>query len=95
MDLYEPGVPVTASETFSLQGEQKDLNQIYFDCLKRYGTSGFARIGRRGNIAALLGPPLEEDEDGGGGGGGFEGLAALRNGSRRARVIDLTAVGER
>ncbi|CAD6565088.1 MAG: hypothetical protein ASARMPREDX12_005676 [Alectoria sarmentosa] len=40
MDLYEPGVPVTASETFSLQGEQGDLNRIYFECLKGRGTAG-------------------------------------------------------
>ena len=90
MDLYEPGVPVTASETFSLQGEQKDLNGIYFECLKKYGKAGFARIGLHGNVAALLGPPLEEVvEDG----RGFEGLAAFRNGSGSARVIDLTGFG--
>lgn len=90
MDLYEPGVPVTASETFSLEGEQRDLNGIYFACLKRYGTAGFARIGLHGNIAALLGPPLEEaSED-----GGFEGLVGLRNGTGSARVIDLTEFGK-
>ncbi len=89
MDLYEPGVPVTASETFSLEAEQKDLNRIYFDCLKKYGTAGFMRIGLNGNIAALLGPPLEESEE-----GEFEGLAGLRNGTRSAGVIDMTEVDE-
>ena len=89
MDLYEPGVPVTASETFSLQGEQGDLNRIYFECLKGRGTAGFARVGLNGNVAALLGPPLGEGE------GGLEGLlVGLGNGTRRARVIDLTEVGE-
>lgn len=90
MDLYEPGVPLTASETFSLQGEQGDLNRIYFDCLKRYGTAGFARIGLNGYVAALLGPALEgvggeEEEE-----VGFGGLEGLTNGSRSARVIDLS-----
>ena len=89
MDLYEPGVPATASETFSLEGEQRDLNRIYFDCLKKYGTAGFMRIGLHGNIAALLGPPLEESEE-----GESEGLAALRNGTRSARVVDLTEIRE-
>ena len=89
MDLYEPGVPVTASETFSLQEEQGDLNRIYFECLKRHGTAGFARVGLNGNVAALLGPPLGQMEVEGE--GGLEGLV---NGTRRARVIDLTEVGE-
>lgn len=83
MDLYEPGVPVTASETFSLEGEQRDLNGIYFECLKKYGTGGFARIGLNGNVAALLGPALEGTVVEG-------GLEGLRNGSRSARVVDLS-----
>ncbi|KAF6231902.1 hypothetical protein HO173_009739 [Letharia columbiana] len=87
MDLYGPGVPATASETFSLEGAQGDLNGIYFGCLKKYGTAGFARIGLHGNVAALLGPPLGEGSEEG-------GLAALRNGTRGARVMDMTEVGE-
>lgn len=97
MDLYEPGVPVTASETFSLQGEQGDLNRIYFECLKRRGTAGFARVGLNGNVAALLGPPLGQvvvEGVGEGGLEGLEGLVGLGNGTRRARVIGLTEVGE-
>lgn len=94
MDLYEPGVPATAEETFSLQAEQKDLNGIYFECLKKRGTSGFARIGARGYVAALLGPPLVGVGDGDGKEeGGFGGMAAGRNGSAGARVIDLTGFG--
>lgn len=93
MDLYGPAAgasAATASETFSLEGEQRDLNGIYFDCLKKYGRAGFARIGLRGYVAALLGPPLEAVLEGE---GGFEGLVAVRNGSRGARVVDLTELG--
>ena len=60
MDLYEPGTPQTAYEEFSLADEQADLNGIYFQCLKRSGAPGFARIGRWGYVSALLGPPLSE-----------------------------------
>lgn len=59
MDLYEPGIPKTATERFSLEQVQSDLNNIYFECLRAKGVGGFNRIGLLGNIAALLGPKLD------------------------------------
>ena len=59
LDLYEPGVPQTAKETFSLKEEQHEFNNIYFECLKNRGLGGFDRIGFFGNVAAFLGPRLE------------------------------------
>ncbi|KAI4284511.1 MAG: hypothetical protein L6R38_001333 [Xanthoria sp. 2 TBL-2021] len=61
MDLYEPGVPLTAKETFSLREEQHEFNNIYFECLKAKGLGGFNRIGFLGNIAAFLGPRVDLD----------------------------------
>ena len=59
MDLYEPGIPRTAKERFSLDQVQTDLNNIYFECLKAKGKGGFNRIGYLGNVAAFLGPRLQ------------------------------------
>ncbi|KAL8735567.1 MAG: hypothetical protein Q9166_000736 [cf. Caloplaca sp. 2 TL-2023] len=61
MDLYEPGIPVTAKEVFSLQEEQQDFNNIYFECLRPKRSGGFNRIGYLGNVAAFLGPRLNMD----------------------------------
>ncbi|KAL8941207.1 MAG: hypothetical protein Q9216_002384 [Gyalolechia sp. 2 TL-2023] len=58
MDLYEPGIPKTAKERFSLEQVQTDLNNIYHECIKTQGVGGFNRIGLVGNVAALLGPSL-------------------------------------
>ncbi|KAL8942366.1 MAG: hypothetical protein Q9211_001427 [Gyalolechia sp. 1 TL-2023] len=58
LDLYEPGIPKTAKERFSLERVQTDINNIYFECLKAKGVGGFNRIGFLGNVAALLGPSL-------------------------------------
>ncbi|KAL8970753.1 MAG: hypothetical protein Q9183_001370 [Haloplaca sp. 2 TL-2023] len=61
MDLYEPGTPRIATEKFSLQQEQTDLNDIYFECLKPKGTGGFNRLGQGGKVVAFLGPELASD----------------------------------
>ncbi|KAL8873818.1 MAG: hypothetical protein Q9174_000776 [Haloplaca sp. 1 TL-2023] len=61
LDLYEPGTPRIATEKFSLQEEQADLNNIYFDCLKAKGTGGYNRLGQGGKVVALLGPELVWD----------------------------------
>ncbi|KAL8722782.1 MAG: hypothetical protein Q9225_000793 [Loekoesia sp. 1 TL-2023] len=61
MDLYEPGIPKTATEKFSLEQVQSDLNNIYFECLRAKGVGGFNRIGLLGNVAALLGPKMDTD----------------------------------
>ncbi|KAI4097125.1 MAG: hypothetical protein LQ348_000066 [Seirophora lacunosa] len=62
MDLYEPGVPKSAKEIFSLEQEQTDFNNIYHECIKSYGAGGYNRLGLFGNVAAQLGPPLKPGE---------------------------------
>ena len=61
MDLYEPGVPRTAVERFSLREEQHEFNNIYFECLRAQQKGGFNRIGLLGNVAAWLGPRLDSN----------------------------------
>ncbi|KAI4124488.1 MAG: hypothetical protein LQ338_004780 [Usnochroma carphineum] len=87
MDLYEPGVPVTATERFSLQEEQTDLNNIYFECLRAKGVGGFNRIGFLGNVAALLGPRLDSKSPWL---AHFKGMAANGTDSDTVHTIDLT-----
>lgn len=89
MDLYEPGVPVTAHETFSLREEQTDFNNIYFECLKRKGSGGLNRIGFLGNVAALLGPKLGMNSPEL---RYFQGMAANGTDAKNVRTIDLTTV---
>ena len=92
LDLYEPGVPLTAKEIFSLSEEQHELNNIYFECLKAKGQSGFNRIGFFGNIAAFLGPRVNRDNpflD------NFRSLSANNGtGIDKVPVVDLTDVVE-
>lgn len=87
LDLYEPGVPITASERFSLQEEQTDINNIYFECLKAKGRGGFNRIGFLGNVAAMLGPRLDTSSPllky-------FRGMSANGTDANNVRMIDLT-----
>ena len=84
-DLFQAAAQVTASERFSLQDEQPDLNRIYYDCLKK-GLYGMERIGMTGNVVVLLGPrfsdPASEDMFG----GAFGNDTASSSGS----VTDLT-----
>ncbi|KAL8640592.1 MAG: hypothetical protein Q9228_002503 [Teloschistes exilis] len=87
MDLYEPGVPVTAHETFSLREEQTDFNNIYFECLRSKGMGGFNRIGFLGNVAALLGPKLGRNSPAL---RYFKGMAANGTDAKNVRTIDLT-----
>ncbi len=87
MDLYEPGIPKTAKETFSLEQEQTDLNNIYFECLRKHGVGGFNRIGFLGNVAALLGPKLRP---GGPWATLFQGLDLNGTETDKVRTIDLT-----
>ncbi|KAL8841336.1 MAG: hypothetical protein Q9170_000966 [Blastenia crenularia] len=91
MDLYEPGIPKTAKERFSLEKVQTDLNNIYFECLKAKGKGGFNRIGLFGNVAALLGPALDANNPLL---GHFQGLKANVNGSSEVHTIDLTPYGK-
>ena len=85
-DLYNAAAQITASERFSLQEEQTDLNRIYYGCLKGKGVYGIERIGMKGNVAALLGPryadPVLSEELGG----------AFGNGTAESNVtvIDLS-----
>lgn len=51
-------MPETQYEQFSLRDEQRELNHIYFGCLKKYDAAGYERIGKWGYAVALLGPPL-------------------------------------
>ncbi|KAL8695345.1 MAG: hypothetical protein Q9218_000104 [Villophora microphyllina] len=87
MDLYEPGTPFTAHEKFSLQEEQTDLNNIYFECLKAKSKGGFNRIGFLGNVAALLGPKLSRDSPAL---QYFKSMAANGTDLKNVRTIDLT-----
>ncbi|KAI4241622.1 MAG: hypothetical protein L6R40_004455 [Gallowayella cf. fulva] len=59
LDLYEPGVPLTAKERFSLKEELHEFNNVYFECLKKKQVGGLNRIGLLGNVAAWLGPRLD------------------------------------
>lgn len=91
MDLYEPGIPITAKETFSLEEQQTDFNNLYFECLRKHGVGGFNRIGFLGNVAALLGPKLEPS--------GpwislFKGMVANGTEATNIRTIDLTPFGD-
>ena len=85
-DLYNAAAQITASDRFSLQEEQTDLNRIYYSCLKAESVYGVERIGGKGNVAALLGPryadPVLSEQLGG----------AFANGTAdgNATVIDLT-----
>ncbi|KAL9006387.1 MAG: hypothetical protein Q9188_000861 [Gyalolechia gomerana] len=90
MDLYEPGIPKTAKERFSLERVQTDLNNIYFECLKAKGVGGFNRIGLLGNVAALLGPSLDTNNVLL---GPFRGLSANQTEAQNVRTIDLTPYG--
>ena len=85
-DLYNAAAQITASERFSLQEEQTDLNRIYYACLKPRSVYGIERIGTKGNVAALLGPryadPVLSEELG--------GLFANGSASGNETVIDLT-----
>ena len=87
LDLFNAAAQITASDRFSLQEEQTDLNRIYYSCLKAQSVYGIERIGTKGNVAALLGPryadPILSEELGG----------AFANGtaSSNATVIDLTS----
>ncbi|KAL8767132.1 MAG: hypothetical protein Q9209_006295 [Squamulea sp. 1 TL-2023] len=87
MDLYEPGVPITANERFSLREEQHEFNNIYFECLRAKQRGGFNRIGFLGNVAAFLGPRLDSDSPLL---ANFKGLSANRNEANSIRTIDLT-----
>ena len=88
-DLFNAAAQITASERFSLQEEQTDLNRIYYSCLKAKNVYGVERIGTKGNVAALLGPryadPVVSEELG----GAFAEGSAAGN----ATVVDLTAYG--
>ena len=85
-DLFNAAAQITASERFSLQEEQTDLNRIYYSCLKAKGVYGVERIGVKGNVAALLGPrfadPVVSEELG--------GAFAEGSGDVNATIIDLT-----
>lgn len=85
-DLFNAAAQITASERFSLQQEQTDLNRIYYNCLKAQDVYGVERIGLKGNVAALLGPryadPVVSEELG--------GAFAEGRGGGNATVIDLT-----
>lgn len=87
MDLYEPGIPKTAKETFSLEQEQTDLNNIYFECLRKKRVGGFNRIGFLGNVAALLGPKMDPRNPWL---SHFSGLAANGLNDSDIRMVDLT-----
>ena len=88
-DLFNAAAQITASERFSLEEEQTDLNRIYYGCLKAKSVYGVERLGTKGNVAALLGPryadPVVSEELGG----------AFAEGSAgdNATVIDLTDYG--
>ena len=85
-DLFNAAAQITASDRFSLQEEQTDLNRIYYGCLKTYNVYGIERIGTKGNVAALLGPryadPILSEQLG----GAFSNQSAADN----AAIIDLT-----
>lgn len=85
-DLFNAAAQITASERFSLQDEQTDLNRIYYACLKPQSVYGIERIGTKGNVAALLGPryadPIMSEQLG--------GAFANDTASNNATVIDLT-----
>ena len=88
-DLFNAAAQITASEKFSLQEEQTDLNRIYYNCLKAGGVYGVERLGVKGNVAALLGPryadPIVSMEMG--------GAFARGGGDDGAAIIDLTPYG--
>ncbi|KAL9018538.1 MAG: hypothetical protein Q9185_004139 [Variospora sp. 1 TL-2023] len=91
LDLFEPGVPKTAIERFSLYDVHTDLNNIYFECLKKYGVGGFSRLGFLGNVAALLGPKLVSEDPWL---GLFRGMAANGIDGKEVLTIDLTPLGD-
>lgn len=65
------------------------MNRIYYACLKARGVYGVERIGRRGNVAALLGPRFADPIVSGELGGAFARGSAADN----ATVVDLTPYG--
>ncbi len=89
-DLFNAAAQITASDRFSLQEEQTDLNRIYYACLKQRSVYGIERIGTKGNVAALLGPryadPIMSEQLG----GAFSNQSASNN----ATIIDLTPYGD-
>ncbi|KAL9598781.1 MAG: hypothetical protein Q9219_004279 [cf. Caloplaca sp. 3 TL-2023] len=87
MDLYEPGIPRTAKERFSLEQVQTDLVNVYWECLKARGEGGFNRIGLLGNIAAVLGPPLDTENPLL---ARFKNLNGNKTDDNKFRKIDLT-----
>lgn len=91
MDLYEPGIPKTAKERFSLARVHTDINNIYFECLKAKRVGGFNRIGFLGNVAALLGPSLDTYDPLS---AHFQRLRANQTELQNVRTIDLTEYEE-
>ena len=89
-DLFNAAAQITASERFSLEEEQTDLNRIYYNCLKAQSVYGIERIGTKGNVAALLGPrfadPILSEQLG--------GAFANETASSNATVIDLSGYGD-
>lgn len=91
MDLYEPGIPKTAKERFSLARVHVDLTNIYFECLKTKRVGGFNRIGFLGNVAALLGPSLDPNNPLL---AHFQGLSANQTNLQSVHMINMTAYNE-
>ncbi|KAL8804506.1 MAG: hypothetical protein Q9182_002513 [Xanthomendoza sp. 2 TL-2023] len=91
LDLYEPGVPVTAKERFSLKDEQNEFNNIYFECLKAKRVGGLNRIGFMGNVAAWLGPRLERDHPLASHFRNFRSITGNETEAKNVRFIDMAS----
>ncbi|KAL8808248.1 MAG: hypothetical protein Q9223_007004 [Gallowayella weberi] len=91
LDLYEPGVPVTAKERFSLKDEQNEFNNIYFECLKAKRVGGLNRIGLMGNVAAWLGPRLERDDPLASHFKNFRSITGNETEAKNVRFIDMAS----
>ncbi|KAL8684068.1 MAG: hypothetical protein Q9186_000099 [Xanthomendoza sp. 1 TL-2023] len=95
LDLYEPGVPATAKERFSLKEEQNEFNNIYFECLKAKGLGGLNRIGYFGNVAAWLGPRLQRDNPSAAHFKNFRSITGNETEAKNVHMIDMAAFDDK